>query len=298
MKKVKVLLLASMVASMLMASIDVMAQKQNVILVNMPFEITNSQTDVMINILQVEKYEEDDNQNLQKWINEFNKQTFTNITSFINKCTEDIQGANDLKLDIDEMPEFELYLLSNIDGYMNSRRSKIPNSKYVMYSSWECYMNEYIVTMTQDNFMFTGGAHGIRSISVDNYLFSTGEKIDIADYVVDTTYFMEAVVKYFCKDRKIKTTAIKAQTGLFYELSELPMPKLIGLDSKGLRAIYEQYEIAPYAAGVIEVVIPFKELSDILMDDFSKVTVKKGGEKYYFDKLDELKKADKKRRKQ
>ncbi len=286
MKKVKLLLIASLVLTKLMVGVEVKAQSHNVILTNLPFEMINSKTDVMINIPMMEKYQEDGNETLGAWIDMVNKQSMTNITDFIANYTNHIEGANNLQIDIDDMSEFELYMLSNISAYRNSELSDIPDYKYVMYSSWECFMNRYVVTLVQDHFIFTGGAHGMHNVTIDNYLVATGQKFEIADYIADTTKFMDAVVKYFCKDRKIKTTAIKAQTGLFYELSDLPMPKLIGLDSKGLRVTYEQYEIAPYAAGVIEVVVPFKELGDLLENDFSKIMVKTGGEKYYFDTLE------------
>lgn len=286
MKKAKLLLTASLVLTMLIVGVEAKAQNHNVILTNLPFEMINSKSDVMINIPMLEKNQEDNDETLQAWINMVNKQSMINITDFITSYTRRIEGANNLQIDIDDMSEFELYMLSNISAWRNSELAEISSYKYVMYSSWECFMNRYVVTLVQDNFIFTGGAHGIRNFTVDNYLVATGQKFEIVDYIADTTKFMNTVVKYFCKDRKIKTTAIKEQTGLFYELSELPMPKLIGLDSKGLRVIYEQYEIAPYAAGVIEVVVPFKELEDFLMSDFSKIMVKTGGEKYYFDTLE------------
>ncbi len=132
-----------------------------------------------------------------------------------------------------------------------------------LYSEWSIYSNTQIISLIQKNYTFTGGAHGNTLINISNYVISTGEKLNIDKAIVDTTYFMDKVVKYMCREYGWSKNALKEETGLFVELANLPLPQEIGLTAKGVLVVYQTYDIAPYYYGPMMITIPYKELRDI-----------------------------------
>ncbi len=179
-------------------------------------------------------------------------------------------------------PEFmEMYALQEARKATASLREVGAEPAYDLYSQWEAYANEHIVSVFQKVYKYSGGAHGSTTVSAHNYLKKTGKRISFNNVIEDKDAFMELVVKYICRDHSLKASDPKTQTGLFFELADLPFPQDVGITKKGIVAIYQQYEIAPYSYGVIAVVIPFRELKNLLDKDFFKVASARGGAELY-----------------
>ena len=63
----------------------------------------------------------------------------------------------------------------------------------------------------------------------------------------------------------------------FFTLEDIVPNNNFWLDAENIHYSYNQYEIAPYAMGVIDVSLPYTQLSDILLPDgaISKYFLKK-----------------------
>ncbi|MFI3288217.1 MAG: hypothetical protein R3Y61_07070 [Rikenellaceae bacterium] len=191
--------------------------------------------------------------------------------------------AVETSLKIDSPSELEMFVLSEANKSA-SEGNDLSEPVYQLYSEWNAFANSHIVTIFQKVYSFYGGAHGVTTCKLNNYSAVTGERFSFADIIEDKEGFMKAIVKHFCKDRKLKTTAPRIKTGLDYQLSDLPMPSEIGICKKGIVAIYQQAEIAASYLGVIAVVIPFKDMKDILDKKFFDVKSAKGSIDSYNEK--------------
>lgn len=127
-------------------------------------------------------------------------------------------------------------------------------------STWSGFSNSKMMSIFIETYLYTGGANGPQCGHYATFDLESGRMVDLKSYVTDTTRLLECVAAQISKDRKYPKNATKEQTGLFCELSALPMPENIGLNQKGLVIYYNMYEIGPRAQGAITVTIPYDKL--------------------------------------
>lgn len=175
----------------------------------------------------------------------------------------------------------ELYLLNASKGLLAELQDYGGPATYDLYSEWTAFSNAHLVSIFIKTYMFTGGAHGITVGRTLNYNVATGKPIELISQIEDTAYMMDLAAIYFCKERHLPKNAIKLNTGLFYELADMPLPDQIGFTSAGLVLYWDPYSIAPYSFGPVAITIPNKELDEILAESFFKMKVASGGSKSY-----------------
>ncbi|MEG0815006.1 MAG: DUF3298 domain-containing protein [Mucinivorans sp.] len=179
-----------------------------------------------------------------------------------------VENIADLRLHVDAVAQ-----------ELNKRKE--PNAKdpipYQFFSSWSASGNNLLLSVLMKTYVFKGGAHGMTRGVYLNYNSQTGERIDLQSYIADTAKFMDMAAVYFCKERRLPADVMQLNTGLFMQLSDLPMPKQLGFNTKGLVLYYDQYEIAPYSSGVITITIPYKEIDHVMSKEISKAQLVSGG---------------------
>ncbi len=104
---------------------------------------------------------------------------------------------------------------------------------------------------------YSGGAHGMDVLTCRTFDLKTGEQI-----------FEEDLFKRGYEDRL--TEALRANLlssyedhDMFFETDITPSDEFY-LTSEGITYIYQRYEIGPYAIGIIDVLVPWKEIQDII----------------------------------
>lgn len=104
---------------------------------------------------------------------------------------------------------------------------------------------------------YSGGAHGMDVLTCRTFDLKTGEQI-----------FEEDLFKRGYEDRL--TEALRANLlsryedqDMFFETDITPSDEFY-LTSEGITYIYQRYEIGPYAIGIVEVLVPWKEIQDII----------------------------------
>jgi hypothetical protein len=128
------------------------------------------------------------------------------------------------------------------------------------------YKSEYKVVYTDQQtffsywaecFMYTGGAHGGTIVKVGTIEVKTGKQLTTAD-VIPPEKRDEAIAKI----RESVIAKIGGEENLMPSanevLSKLQEDFFVGKD--GLHFIFNEYEVACYAQGVVEVVIPAFEM--------------------------------------
>jgi len=115
-----------------------------------------------------------------------------------------------------------------------------------------------------DHYAFTGGAHPNSFRSFHIFDLTSGEETDIKKFVTDSVSLLKLVDKYFRKTESLAPGADLEKAGYFLLNNQFFIPSNYALTREGVLFYYNPYEIAPYARGVIQFVIPYSELENVI----------------------------------
>lgn len=186
-----------------------------------------------------------------------NETIITNINSEINKAV-----ATALHIgEPDSIPSIstEESIISFNKEYQ-SFKTNFPESTQI----WEAqidgeilHQSPEIICIAITTYINTGGAHGNLNISFLNFNSETGHLIPNENLFKNMDTFKKIAKTYF-------NETIKDNDYLF-DSESFELPQNIAYNEDGIVLLYNTYEIAPYASGIIEFTIPFENISDILV---------------------------------
>ena len=162
---------------------------------------------------------------------------------------------------LDYLKEQQDELLSAIEGeapsmsFDASIRKTAETQRYVTY---EC-----------NYYTFLGGAHGSAGSHSANIVKATGE---VLGATVDTTkvkamqpILRKYVLEYLKKGGDTEVTDNNLNDYLFIENGIIPIPTFTpSLAEQGVHFVYQQYEIGPYAIGMIDFTVPYAEIKPFM----------------------------------
>lgn len=119
------------------------------------------------------------------------------------------------------------------------------------------YQSEEIITVALTIYTNTGGAHGISTISLLNFNPNNGDVISTDDLFSDYTSFQKIAQSEIKKE-------VESNKEKYFDSENLILPENIGFTEEGILLLYNVYEIAPYASGITEIIIPFEKIDDYL----------------------------------
>lgn len=122
-------------------------------------------------------------------------------------------------------------------------------------SSNVIYNNNDIIVFEFDTYIYSGGAHGMASKSYVHFDMKTGGLFNINDIIAKNT---EAEVNKLIKER-CKQLKKNPEFALYNGITPKVGPNFY-FDNNNFYFVYNPYEVAPYAAGFIEIDIPLKKL--------------------------------------
>lgn len=127
-------------------------------------------------------------------------------------------------------------------------------------------------------YVFLGGAHGSAVCYPVNIVRSTGKvlaaTIDTLKQKALQPILRRGVKEYISKaeNRKIKDRDL--QNMLFVEHGIIPLPATVPvLTPEGLRFVYQQYEIGPYALGMVEFTVPYADVKSCLTQEAAELAL-------------------------
>lgn len=125
------------------------------------------------------------------------------------------------------------------------------------------------VTMLYESYIYTGGAHGGSYCIGQTFSAFDGSMIDLDMFKEDSTDKVLALIKKGLMSQYFKTDSDKEfYNQLLIEGNKLPLPATPPyFTNKGVCFHYQQYEIAPYAAGMPKCVILFEDLEPYFSDN-------------------------------
>lgn len=126
------------------------------------------------------------------------------------------------------------------------------------------YEDSFLITIALDTYAFTGGAHGYSSTVFLN--FDLVKSIELENYQLfkDLKGFEQLAENSFRAQNKIPEKGPINQTGFMFSDDTFHLPENLGFTEEGIQLIYNQYEVASYADGLIEVLISYEEAQPFL----------------------------------
>lgn len=137
-------------------------------------------------------------------------------------------------------------------------------------SQWSAEYSLSLVEQTTDvavfqliNSSYLGGAHPNTYCTYATFSLRTGSLLAPETFIADTTALKKVAEEFFRKERELSPTASLQEEGFFWD-SVFVLPQEMALGAKGLYLYYNPYEVAAYAMGPTEFMIPRERLQGIL----------------------------------
>ncbi len=119
-----------------------------------------------------------------------------------------------------------------------------------------------IISVELIEYEFTGGAHGSQSTTYVNFKYKNSEPELFNDFLNDEE---KEIISRLIEEEIRKKFGLSAReplsrAGIWEEMKKIKFNGNLKIEEHGLRVLFNQYEIAPYAMGAIEVFIPYKKI--------------------------------------
>lgn len=157
------------------------------------------------------------------------------------------------------------YLRDNAQDYDEWLDYDIPGFSFSSNVSPIYYMDGRYLSFTQENYDYTGGAHGMPYWICYTFDLETGNELMLSDIVAeDEETLKEIVTRYFTEIYNENPDEYwDDAVEVVNENTSLQSPFYLSND--GIVFYYGPYELAPYAGGFKEVVVPYSEI-DLKID--------------------------------
>lgn len=162
------------------------------------------------------------------------------------------------------------------DSKTNCNFSNLPGPK----PEWVCemdvafdgfnFVNNKILSAKIEFYYFTGGAHGATTFEFLNYNTTTGEQINWQDVFKKDSDYLKIISDYSKNNldqQLLKPDEPQSDSG-WIEQGTAPTNDNyntnVGFNKDGVVVIFQQYQVAAYAAGPQEVTVPYSQLVSIM----------------------------------
>ena len=149
-----------------------------------------------------------------------------------------------------------------IQFYRDSQKNNYPFRPYDAFMQFEisynanCYLSSF-----NDRYQYTGGAHGSTIRASDTFSLETGRLLPLSHYFRSGSNYRGFLLGQIL----MQADENMQQQPIYFEdyrnlIVQHFNPASYYLSNDGLVIYYQQYEIAPYATGIVEFTIPFSVL--------------------------------------
>jgi hypothetical protein len=122
-----------------------------------------------------------------------------------------------------------------------------------------------LITLQFKGYSFQGGAHGSSITTFINWNTKAHQEVKLKDILIDNyQHALDSVgEKIFRAQEKLSATE-PLKTNYFFKDDKFSLNENYLITPVGIRFIYNQYEIKPYAAGQTELIIPYSQIQPLL----------------------------------
>lgn len=131
------------------------------------------------------------------------------------------------------------------------------------------YNDNSIVSLQSEFYHFTGGVHGNSGVYFTNFNSEDGRKLALSDLLIPN-YIRElnlTAEKIFRTQNNLLPDEDLEAAGYWFEGNKFSLNDNFGIKNDGLVFYFNSYEIAPYAMGPTEILIPYKEMKNLVKKD-------------------------------
>lgn len=176
----------------------------------------------------------------------------------------------------------EQFVRSQIDSFVANAPASQPNPDWISeldinYSS--STFPPHILCYKFDAYMFTGGAHGMTSVTTMMFDMDKNHLLALSDLFVAKSRFADTLSQLSRAELRnilgdmLNEDMLASGT----EPNEANFSRFM-LAPRDLVIFFEQYAVAPYAAGVQVITIPLSRLAPILKPEFRAVSEPQSGQ--------------------
>ena len=123
------------------------------------------------------------------------------------------------------------------------------------------YSTDSILNIKLNHYTYTGGAHGYEGNRSLIFNPTTGKALTNKDIFKDENGFRQFAERKFREKFNIPAGKNINSTGLMFDKEQFALPQNIFFKENGLLLFYNSYEIAAYAEGQKELLLPYSEIS-------------------------------------
>lgn len=149
-------------------------------------------------------------------------------------------------------------------------QSGVPGGQFMLESDYSVMkFSESVYDVIFHGYLYTGGAHGMPIIRTFIFDVSTGDRIELSDLFKPGTDFLKTIAVY-AEQEIIKRDVSEPD---WIKSGTEPKPENYQdyyLTKDGLMIVFPPYQVAAYAAGPQEVLIPFLAIKGILNEQYLK----------------------------
>lgn len=148
-----------------------------------------------------------------------------------------------------------------IRDYKDAQQNGYPFRTYEAVLNYEVTYNENChLSAFRDQYEYAGGAHGGTIRASDTWDLRTGARMPLARFFPPRIHYRRILLDQILKqaDRNMQQNP-----GIYFEDYRALIHKYFNEESyyltpQGLAIYYQQYEIAPYATGIVVFVLPYR----------------------------------------
>ena len=126
------------------------------------------------------------------------------------------------------------------------------------------YISDKVIDIELQHYTFTGGAHGYSGKTSLIFNRETGRSIPADSIFTDVKAVTALAEKRFREKFKVPETSPINSGGLMFEDEKFALPATIFFSDKGILLYYNTYEIASYADGPRDLMLPYAEVDKYL----------------------------------
>jgi len=119
------------------------------------------------------------------------------------------------------------------------------------------YNKNGIISLYTDEYVFSGGAHGITKRESQNWNLQNGKIIALSDFFQNNSYFVIDILKEI--NNQIEYQIKNGQNQYFNNYCKLVQENIkfenYYITDNGIALFFNQYEIAPYSSGILVFII-------------------------------------------
>ena len=131
------------------------------------------------------------------------------------------------------------------------------------------YQSAKILAIEYSDYSYLGGAHPNSFLTYSNYNLENGEQVSLddcfnKDYVEQLNSIGE---KIFRQQKNLTSKSDLNSEGYWFDENKFELNDNFAIIQNGLLFYFNAYDIAPYAMGSTELIIPYSEIKQLILSD-------------------------------